>query len=68
MISDPPSRVLIGHWAAFSDCLCGVRQQIIALHLRQPPGCPLLYRSGEFPQIALHALCDFGTNALIKSF
>jgi hypothetical protein len=68
MIPDPPLRVLIGYWAAFSDCQCRVRQQIIALHLRLPRGCPLLYRSGDFPQVALLALCDFGRNVLIKSF
>jgi len=37
---------------------CGNRSSLLVSGHR--PSCPLLYRSGDFPQIAFRALCDFG--------
>src|SRR6266852_7598668 len=51
---------LIGYWAASSDWQCRARQQVVALRRRPPPRLSASYRSGDFLQVALHALCDFG--------
>jgi hypothetical protein len=47
-------------------------QCVITVRLRLPPKVArfviVRYRPDGFPQIALHALCDFGRNVLIKAF
>jgi hypothetical protein len=67
MIPAPPLRVLL------LVKVFGLPMQIAAIRHRWPPpakagGCPLRYGPGEFPQIAMHALCDFGGNVLITAF
>jgi hypothetical protein len=68
MIPDPPLRIVIGYWAFH----VAARRVAVTRHRSSPPataeGCPLRYRPGDFPPIALHALCDFGRNVLIKAF
>jgi hypothetical protein len=44
------------------------RQQVSPFASGYRRGYPLPYRSIDFAQVALRALCDFGRNVLIKSF
>ncbi len=55
--------------AALSDCRlqsdCNTSSLFAFGHR---PGCPLLYRPGDLPQVALRTLCDFGRFIFLIDF
>jgi hypothetical protein len=69
MISDPPLRILIGHWPTFSGC----SMQIAAVgRCPSPPAIaevvPLRYRSANFRRPAFTRYAISAEMFLIKSF